>query len=336
MGDRYRRTAETITGSSASAQFRSAVWPRAREARPALPWCPFPPPAAAAAAPGPARPPRGDGDTTPGVALINLPFYDPSRPFRCLDGSATIDFSWVNDDYCDCGDGSDEPDCCDGTDEWDSEAGCENTCRERGRREREARSRLAALAREGFVLRQRLVQEAAEGMRDKQARRGGLQESRKEHGSSAWGTLRAAKEAAERPRTAARGGAPQEMGRAKGGSGGGADEARAAEAFAELDTDGDGRLTGAELQAPLSWTPTDTGAFSETEAEALLGPGVLWILEHSGSGSGRASGSGSTHVAKLSPPKPPLSPPWMRPPPRKKRRRKSQRSRKMMMRGGRS
>jgi len=30
--------------------------------------------------------------------------------FTCLDGSSTMDFSHVNDDYCDCeGDGSDEP-----------------------------------------------------------------------------------------------------------------------------------------------------------------------------------------------------------------------------------
>lgn len=31
------------------------------------------------------------------------------KPFTCLDGSTTIAFEWVNDDYCDCPDGSDEP-----------------------------------------------------------------------------------------------------------------------------------------------------------------------------------------------------------------------------------
>lgn len=28
--------------------------------------------------------------------------YVPSKPFTCLDGSATIPFEFVNDDYCDC------------------------------------------------------------------------------------------------------------------------------------------------------------------------------------------------------------------------------------------
>lgn len=40
---------------------------------------------------------------------IGLPLYDPSKDFTCLDGSQLIRFSSVNDDYCDCNDGSDEP-----------------------------------------------------------------------------------------------------------------------------------------------------------------------------------------------------------------------------------
>jgi len=36
-------------------------------------------------------------------------FYEENKPFTCLDGSRTIPFDRVNDDYCDCKDGSDEP-----------------------------------------------------------------------------------------------------------------------------------------------------------------------------------------------------------------------------------
>lgn len=36
-------------------------------------------------------------------------FYEEGKPFTCLDGSRSIPFDRVNDDYCDCQDGSDEP-----------------------------------------------------------------------------------------------------------------------------------------------------------------------------------------------------------------------------------
>lgn len=36
-------------------------------------------------------------------------FYEDGKPFTCLDGSKTIPFDRVNDDYCDCQDASDEP-----------------------------------------------------------------------------------------------------------------------------------------------------------------------------------------------------------------------------------
>lgn len=37
------------------------------------------------------------------------PLYDPEKEFKCFDGSRTLPFSYVNDDYCDCPDASDEP-----------------------------------------------------------------------------------------------------------------------------------------------------------------------------------------------------------------------------------
>lgn len=35
--------------------------------------------------------------------------YKPGSTFRCLDQSKEVPFEYVNDDYCDCPDGSDEP-----------------------------------------------------------------------------------------------------------------------------------------------------------------------------------------------------------------------------------
>ncbi|RKO91650.1 glucosidase II beta subunit-like-domain-containing protein [Blyttiomyces helicus] len=107
-----------------------------------------------------------------GVAKSKLPLYDlSSGSFTCLDGSLNIPALSVNDDFCDCPDGSDEPgtsacpegrfhcknvwhvpayiassrvndgvcdpECCDGTDEYDGRATCPNICKEVGKRHRE-------------------------------------------------------------------------------------------------------------------------------------------------------------------------------------------------------
>lgn len=86
------------------------------------------------------------------MAPSNASSYQPNQLgfFACFDGELSISWASVNDDYCDCPDGSDEPgtgacpntrfycagenrylpssrindgicDCCDGSDEWKKE-----------------------------------------------------------------------------------------------------------------------------------------------------------------------------------------------------------------------
>lgn len=125
-----------------------------------------------------------------GVSLSKASLYLPTKDFTCFDGTATIPFIHVNDDYCDCFDGSDEPgtpaclngvfhctnaghrplniptsrindgfcDCCDGTDEYASPDTCGNTCEELGKEARAEARRVAELYKAGHHLRQELIE----------------------------------------------------------------------------------------------------------------------------------------------------------------------------------
>lgn len=43
------------------------------------------------------------------VSLLVASFYNSFDSFTCFDGLKTIKFQHINDNYCDCQDGSDEP-----------------------------------------------------------------------------------------------------------------------------------------------------------------------------------------------------------------------------------
>uniref|UniRef100_A0A0N4ZNG2 Glucosidase 2 subunit beta n=1 Tax=Parastrongyloides trichosuri TaxID=131310 RepID=A0A0N4ZNG2_PARTI len=127
-----------------------------------------------------------------GVSLKDAPLYDEAEgKFQCLDGSKTIPFEAVNDDYCDCNDGSDEPgtsacpngkfycpnigyaskiipssnvndnicDCCDGSDEWDSQVTCPNICESLGAEAKEKAIKKLEVIKEGWEKKQELIKE---------------------------------------------------------------------------------------------------------------------------------------------------------------------------------
>ena len=119
--------------------------------------------------------------------------------FTCLDKSATIDFAQVNDDFCDCADGSDEPgtnacpnfrfyctnkgyrgkyvpsmfvndgvcDCCDGSDETTSRAKCTNTCDVDGAAWRAQQTAAIAAAEAGARARMEYAKQGQEAAKER-------------------------------------------------------------------------------------------------------------------------------------------------------------------------
>lgn len=115
-----------------------------------------------------------------------------SGNFNCLDGSGSIPFELVNDDYCDCRDASDEPgtaacphgrffcknkgyiqrlipsawvndgqcDCCDTSDEYNSTVTCENTCGALGEVYRQEQERYREIADQGSAIRSQYKEQA--------------------------------------------------------------------------------------------------------------------------------------------------------------------------------
>ncbi|XP_031389164.1 glucosidase 2 subunit beta-like isoform X2 [Punica granatum] len=127
-----------------------------------------------------------------GIAPDDEKYYKSSDVIKCKDGSRKFTIAQLNDDFCDCPDGSDEPgtsacpngkfycrnaghvpvmlfssrvndgicDCCDGSDEYDGKVKCSNTCWEAGKVARDKLKKKIATYQEGVTIRKREVEQA--------------------------------------------------------------------------------------------------------------------------------------------------------------------------------
>lgn len=171
---------------------------------------------AALAALSAARDASASGAQVRGVAPADAGYYVPlgetvngAPGWRCLKSGELIPYSAVNDDYCDCADGSDEPGtsacagsqfycaneghtpafipssrvgdglceptCCDGSDESenplpDGSTRCSNTCAEVGRKARLAQAQRDAIRRSGAKVRAGYIAKASKALASEKAK----------------------------------------------------------------------------------------------------------------------------------------------------------------------
>lgn len=226
-----------------------------------------------------------------GVAFEKLSFYNPAKDFTCLDGSRTIRFLSVNDDYCDCADGSDEPgtsacsqgrfycenkghkaqdipssrvndglcDCCDGTDEYRSSASCQNNCNVLGQVHQQDKLKQMEIESQGYMHKLEYMRKGKDAKVEQQQKLETLS-SDLETKRARLLQVKEMKEELERPEKDAKDRHQAEWDRIKS-------EKEMHSAFNNLDTDKDGRLSESELMQN-NFLATDLDA---AEVQALLG-----------------------------------------------------------------
>ncbi|XP_072232818.1 glucosidase 2 subunit beta-like isoform X1 [Leuresthes tenuis] len=231
-----------------------------------------------------------------GISSSYKRFYRERKSFLCIDGSKMIPFEQVNDDYCDCADGSDEPgtsacpqgrfyctnlgfrphyipssrvndgicDCCDASDEYNSHARCQNTCWNLGQRERAYVEGQMRTLDEGLRLKQQLIEEGVLLWREKQAQLRELQQVAED--------LQIKLEEHRRKKNEADRLKEQTVKALEAGDGALRHQnSTVTNIFQLLDSDKDGGISVNEVKAKVVLVHDEQRVLSEDEALALLG-----------------------------------------------------------------
>ncbi|KAJ8305801.1 hypothetical protein KUTeg_016346 [Tegillarca granosa] len=248
-----------------------------------------------------------------GVSISMAGAYQPNseNTFKCLDGSMTVPFEHINDDYCDCPDGSDEPgtaacpqmrfhctnagylpsnirssrvndgvcDCCDGTDEYDNIIQCQNNCIELGRALREEREKVRKLQEEGF---QKRKQFSEEGKKNKEEKRVKLQEleTQKIEAETQKKELEAKKNEAEEPEKKAKEKHEKAWEETKTKLEAEREAKKAQDAFENLDTNKDNLVQLDEMKTHKEFDIDSNGEVGDEEAKEYLEENESVDLDH--------------------------------------------------------
>ncbi|CAH1774705.1 unnamed protein product [Owenia fusiformis] len=244
---------------------------------------------------------NGEVQRPRGVAISKASLYQPGKSFYCFDGSGKIEFGLINDDYCDCVDGSDEPgtsactngqfhctnagykpqyissawvndgicDCCDGTDEYSGIVSCENNCMELGKELRVQQQAAKELAEQGYLLK---VEYSKQGLEAKQNKKERLTELALER--TAQETLRvnleAIKKEKEYPEKEAKDKHQQAWEEEKARRAAEEEKKSALEAFIDLDTNQDNQVSIEELMDRTEFDIDSNGTVTPDEAKEHL------------------------------------------------------------------
>ena len=227
--------------------------------------------------------------------------YAPGKTFTCLDGSDTIPFKFVNDDYCDCSDGSDEPgtsacpdnlfycpnkghkasyllssrvndkicDCCDGSDEWGTDTNCPNTCEELGRAAKAELQRKYEMHAQGY---ETMLEYARQGEEKKKNYQKELEQYENDIGviESEIETLRQTKEDAEEPENKAKEEHKTKWEESVNAHKASKREADARKMFATLDANSDSRVTMEEVMNHSELDDDGDNVVTQEEARHYL------------------------------------------------------------------
>ncbi|EPB66799.1 EF hand [Ancylostoma ceylanicum] len=206
-------------------------------------------------------------------------------------------YSQVNDDYCDCPDGSDEPgtsacpngkfhcankghtpldipssrvndkicDCCDGSDEYSGVIECPNICDELGKSAREEKQRQAEIARKGFANRKVLAAEGQKLREEKIAGVAPLKDEREKLLPKKEELLQKKNTAVERETTLKD--KHREAWMAVSAE---KKKEKANKMFKEIDINGDGKITLDELKKIEYLDSDHDGSVSDDEAKIFL------------------------------------------------------------------
>lgn len=241
-----------------------------------------------------------------GVSISRASLYQANNggKFVCLDGKKTIQWEQVNDDYCDCDDGSDEPgtaacpngmfhctnvgykpqnlpsnrvndgicDCCDASDEYASRASCVNTCSELGKEDRLREKQRAEMAKMGSQMRAEMSQRGKALKEEQQIRFADLSKNKQEAEAlrEEKATIKDAVESVESAALKVYRDREEEARRVKEDAEALSNREEAEETFRKYDSNQNEVLEIVEMQTRIVFDRNRDGAVTEEEARFFL------------------------------------------------------------------